>query len=125
TQAQIKVETRNFDTRKRALEFDDVLNNQRTVIYGERRKILEKGDVRETVIGYLHDAAAALVDAEAASTDPEDWDREKLALAVGALLGRTDLTGASFADPATQNDLGDVVAELVDKTYEAREAELG
>src|SRR5262249_36141306 len=61
TQAQIKVETRNFDMRKRALEFDDVLNNQRTVIYGERRKILEKGDVRETVIGYLQDEAAGLV----------------------------------------------------------------
>src|SRR5258706_9791008 len=125
TQAQIKVETRNFDTRKRALEFDDVLNNQRTVIYGERRKILEKGDVRETVIGYLHDAAAALVDAEAASPDPEDWDLAKLALALGALLGRTDLTATSFGEPATQNDLGDAAAELVDKTYEAGEAQLG
>ena len=87
TQAQIKVETRNFDIRKRALEFDDVLNNQRNVIYSERRKILEKGDVRETVIGYLHDEAAALVDAEAASPDPEDWDLEKLVAALGPLIG--------------------------------------
>jgi len=125
TQAQIKVETRNFDIRKRALEFDDVLNNQRTVIYGERRKILEKGDVRETVLGYLQDAAAALVDAEAASPDPEDWDLDKLALGLGALLGRTDLTAASFGERANQNDLGDAVADLVDKTYEAREAQLG
>jgi preprotein translocase subunit SecA len=125
TQAQIKVETRNFDIRKRALEFDDVLNNQRTVIYGERRKILEKGDVRETCLGYLHDAAAALVDAEAASPDPEDWDLAKLALALGSLLGRTDVTATSFGEPAGTDELGDAVAELVDKTYEAREAELG
>ena len=125
TQAQIKVETRNFDIRKRALEFDDVLNNQRNVIYTERRKILEKGDVRETVINYLHDEAAALVDAEVASPDPEDWDLDKLALALAALLGRSDITKPSFADVDTQNALGDRVAELVDQTYEAREKELG
>ena len=125
TQAQIKVETRNFDIRKRALEFDDVLNSQREVIYGERRKILEKGDVRETVLGYLLDEAAALADAEAATGDPEDWDLAKLALALGSLLGRGDLTPASFGEPATQDDLGDAVADLVNKTYEAREAQLG
>ncbi|HEU5286986.1 MAG TPA: SEC-C metal-binding domain-containing protein, partial [Candidatus Limnocylindria bacterium] len=125
TQAQIKVEARNFDIRKRALEFDDVLNNQRQVIYGERRKILEKGDVRETVLGYLQDEAAALVDAEAATPDPEDWDLEKLALAVGALLGRTDITAGSFKDIQSPDELGDKVAEIVDTTYEARETEFG
>ena len=125
TQAQIKVEARNFDIRKRALEFDDVLNNQRHVIYGERRKILEKGDVRETVVGYLHEEAAALVDAETSSPDPEDWDLAKLAVAVGALLGRSDLAPASFGDPGNPDELGDAVAELVDRSYEAREAEFG
>jgi preprotein translocase subunit SecA len=125
TQAQIKVETRNFDIRKRALEFDDVLNNQRTVIYGERRKILEKGDVRDTVLGYLHDEAAAIVDAEATGSDPEDWDLDKIALTLGALLGRSDITRQSFGELDSQDALGDRVAELVDETYEAREKELG
>ncbi|MEK7863568.1 MAG: SEC-C metal-binding domain-containing protein, partial [Chloroflexota bacterium] len=125
TQAQIKVETRNFDIRKRALEFDDVLNNQRQVIYSERRKILEKGDVRETVLGYLEDEAAALVDAEASSPDPEEWQLDKLAIALGALLARTDLTANAFADVQGQDELGDRVAQLVTDTYEARERELG
>src|SRR5437773_3256661 len=125
TQAQIKVEARNFDIRKRALEFDDVLNNQRTVIYGERRKILEKGDVRDTVLGYLQDEAAALVDAEAASPDPEDWDLAKLATVLGALLNRSDVTAKSFGEPTSQDELGDAVADLVDKSYEAREVEFG
>ncbi|HYK99152.1 MAG TPA: preprotein translocase subunit SecA [Candidatus Acidoferrales bacterium] len=125
TQAQIKVEARNFDIRKRALEFDDVLNNQRHVIYGERRKILEKGDVRDTVIEYLHDEAAALVDAETAEKDPEDWDRNRLAIALGSLLGRTDLTPASFGELGTADELGDKVAEIVDETYEKREQEFG
>ncbi|MBI2982702.1 MAG: preprotein translocase subunit SecA, partial [Chloroflexi bacterium] len=87
TQAQIKVEARNFDIRKRALEFDDVLNNQRNVIYGQRRKILEQGDVHDTIAEFLHDEAAALAEA-AASIDPEERDIEQLRAALGALIGR-------------------------------------
>ncbi len=124
TQAQIKVETRNFDIRKRALEFDDVLNNQRAVIYGERRKILEKGDVRDTVLDYLHEEVDALVDSEAASPDPEDWDRDKLVAALGALLGR-EVAPDSFAEARNGEDLRERVSALVDEVYEAREAELG
>jgi preprotein translocase subunit SecA len=124
TQAQIKVETRNFDMRKRALEFDDVLNNQRNEIYKDRRKILEKGDVKETVLEFLHDEAANLVDAEAASPDPEDWDLQKLALALGALLGR-EIAASSFGEPQGLEELRDSVTRLVDEAYEAKEAELG
>jgi preprotein translocase subunit SecA len=124
TQAQIKVETRNFDMRKRALEFDDVLNNQRNEIYKDRRKILEKGDVRETVLDFLHDEASALVDAEATTPDPEDWDLQKLALALGAMLGRT-IEPAAFGEPRSLDELRDSVSGLVDDAYEAKEAELG
>ncbi len=125
TQAQIKVEGRNFDIRKRALEFDDVLNNQRTVIYGQRKKMLEKGNVRETLVGFLHDEVAALVDDKAASPDPEDWDLATIAAALGALLGRgSEITTATFAGLDTQEALRGKVAELVDETYAGREAEL-
>ncbi len=124
TQAQIKVETRNFDMRKRALEFDDVLNNQRNEIYKDRRKILEKGDVRETVLEFLHDEAAAMVEAEAASPDPEDWDFDKLAAALGALVGR-ELAASSFGQPAGLEELKETVAQVVDDSYEAKEAEFG
>jgi preprotein translocase subunit SecA len=124
TQAQIKVETRNFDMRKRALEFDDVLNNQRNEIYKDRRKILEKGDVRETVLDFLHEEASAVVDAEAASPDPEDWDLTKLAAVLGALVGR-DLTAGSFGEPAGIEELRENVEKIVDDAYAAKEAQLG
>ena len=124
TQAQIKVETRNFDMRKRALEFDDVLNNQRNEIYKDRRKILEKGDVRETVLDFLHDEASAIVDAEATSPDPEDWDLHKLAAALGALVGH-DLAEGSFGQPSGLEELRDTVAQIVEDAYAAKEAELG
>ena len=126
TQAQIKVEGRNFDIRKRALEFDDVLNNQRNVIYDQRRKILEKGNVRETVVGFLHDEAAAMVDAHAVSSDPEEWDRTGLAAALGPMLSRADeITATTFADAASLDELREKVGELVDETYERRETNLG
>ena len=125
TQAQIKVEGRNFDIRKRALEFDDVLNNQRNVIYGQRRLILEKGDVRETVLEFLRQEADGLVDTAAPNPDPEDWDLDKLASALRPMLNRADLAASSFGELRDQNDLRDRVAEIVEETYEAREKELG
>src|SRR5437868_3754749 len=126
TQAQVKVEGRNFDMRKRALEFDDVLNNQRNVIYGERHKILAKRQVRETILGYLHDAAADLADANADSPDPEDWHLDALAAALDPLLGRGgEITAATFDGIGSREDLMTKVGDLVDETYEAREAALG
>ena len=126
TQAQVKVEGRNFDMRKRALEFDDVLNNQRNVIYGERHKILAKGDVKETVLDYVHDAAADLVDTAATSPDPEDWDLATLVAALAPLLGWTDdITVETFAGLRSRDDLEAKIEELVDDTYEAREEALG
>jgi len=126
TQAQVKVEGRNFDMRKRALEFDDVLNNQRNVIYGERHKILAKGDVRETVLDYLHNAAADLLDASVSSSDPEDWDLTTLSAALDPLLGRGgEITAATFSGIDSREDLMTKVGDLVDETYEAREASLG
>ncbi|TMC77805.1 MAG: preprotein translocase subunit SecA [Chloroflexi bacterium] len=125
TQAQIKVEGRNFDIRKRALEFDDVLNNQRNQIYNDRRKILEKGNVRETVLDFLHDEADSMVDAEAPSPDPEEWAIEKLVAALAAMLNRSDLDAATFSEVRNQDELRERVAEIVDETYEAREKELG
>src|SRR5438128_1428966 len=125
TQAQIKVEGRNFDIRKRALEFDDVLNNQRNQIYNDRRKILEKGNVRETVLEFLHDEADNMVDAEAPSPDPEEWDLQKLVAALGPMLNRPDLDAATFSEVRNQDELRERVALVVDETYEAREKELG
>jgi preprotein translocase subunit SecA len=96
------------------------------VIYGERHKILAKGDVRETVLDYLHDAASDLVDVSAPSPDPDDWDLATLVAALAPLLGRSDdLTVEAFAGIDSREDLTTKVADLVDETYEAREASLG
>ncbi|HEX4744046.1 MAG TPA: preprotein translocase subunit SecA [Candidatus Limnocylindria bacterium] len=126
TQAQIKVETRNFDIRKRALEFDDVLNNQRNRIYEDRRTILEQGDVRETILDHLHAEVAVLAEGTADSADPEDWDLASLSAALNGILARGgEITPQSFEGIDRREDLLTRAAELVDETYERREAELG
>jgi len=126
TQAQVKVEGRNFDMRKRALEFDDVLNNQRNVIYIERKKILGKDDVKETVLDYLHDEAAAMTDEHGSSPDPEDWDLDALCASLGPLLGRSgEIVPATFTGVETRDALVARVEELVDETYARRETALG
>lgn len=124
--AQVRVEGNNFDMRKRGLEFDDVLNAQRTLVYAERKKILEQSDVKETVLDYLHDAATAQVDALAGSPDPEDWDTASLAAALGALLNKSaEITPATFEKAETAKELELLVEELVDNTYQAWEAGIG
>ena len=65
--AQVKVEGFNFDTRKHLVEYDDVLNKQREIIYGRRRKILEstldeRSDLKETVHEKIHTSISGLVD---------------------------------------------------------------
>ena len=127
TQAQIKVETRNFDIRKRALEFDDVLNNQRNRIYEDRRTILEQGDVRETILDHLHAEVTVLVEGIAdAVPDPEEWDLTSLSAALNGILARGgEITAHTFEGIDRREDLVARAAELVDETYEKREAGLG
>ena len=127
TQAQVKVETRNFDIRKRALEFDDVLNNQRNRIYEDRRTILEQGDVRETILEHLREEVAALAEATTeGSSDPEEWDLASLSAALNGILARGgEITPQRFDGIDRRDSLVERVDELVDETYEKREAELG
>ncbi len=124
-QAQIKVEGFNFDARKRLLEYDDVLNRQREVIYGERRKILERQDMRETIVGYLREEIDVLVDEHAATNDVESWDLDALSAAVGGLLNVGTLDREAWRRTGGTAELRDALHNLVEDTYAAREKELG
>jgi preprotein translocase subunit SecA len=76
--AQTQVEAQNFEIRKNVLKYDDVMNRQREVIYGERRLVLEGKDLKEQVIEFMQDTSAAYVDAATASGYAEEWDLETL-----------------------------------------------
>src|SRR3954462_12134206 len=75
--AQTQVEAQNFEIRKNVLKYDEVLNRQRTVIYDERRKILNGEDLHEQVRAMVDDVVESYVFAECGDAYPEDWDLEK------------------------------------------------
>jgi preprotein translocase subunit SecA len=86
--AQAKVEGRNFDIRKQLLKFDDVMNEQRKVIFGQRREIMESQDVNEIVTDMRHQVIDDLVDGYMPPRSyPDQWEVDALAEEVKAKLG--------------------------------------
>src|SRR5687768_2648311 len=83
--AQKRVETHNFEIRKHLLEYDDVMNKQREIIYGMRRQILDGQSQADTVAEWMEDMVAVTLDAYAAeASHPEEWD----VAAIGEALHR-------------------------------------
>src|SRR5579859_8010304 len=76
--AQTQVESQNFEIRKDVLKYDDVLNRQRQVIYGERHKVLEGADLHEQVRSMIDEVIASYVTVATADGYPEEWDLDKM-----------------------------------------------
>ena len=72
--AQKKLEGRNFSIRKSVLQFDDVMNQQREIIYGQRRKVLDGEDISAQLHGMLKEGVQAAIDTFLAGDVPDDWD---------------------------------------------------
>ena len=123
--AQKRVETHNFEIRKHLLEYDDVMNKQREVIYGMRRQILEGESQQATVAEWIEDLVTSVLDTYAPrDAHPEDWDLAGLG---EALFQQFDvrIPPAAFKEVATRDGLEELVAATVVERYAGREAELG
>jgi len=99
--AQTQVEQQNFEIRKNVLKYDEVMNQQRTVIYEERRRILEGEDLEGQVEAMITDVVTAYVNGATAEGYVEDWDLEQLWSALGTLypvgIDHRELVGAAEA----------------------------
>ena len=128
--AQSQVETQNFETRKNVLKYDEVMNRQREVIYGERRRVLEGEDLQEQIQHFTDDTIDAYVQAETAEGFPEDWDLDRLWGAFKQLypvsVSIEELEEAA-GDRAglTAEFIAESIKDDVRAQYEAREAQLG
>ena len=76
--AQSQVEAQNFEIRKNVLKYDDVLNRQREIIYGERRRVLEGEDIQEQLQRFTDETISAYISGATSEGFPEDWELEKL-----------------------------------------------
>ncbi len=126
--AQNTVEQKNAEVRKNVLKYDEVMNEQRKVIYARREQILGGDDLRTESLGYLHDAAEAAVLDHCASEVPTEWDLDGLLATIGTYWP-TELTAAKLSGDGERDWAVDDAVELVcadgEQHYEAREAEIG
>jgi preprotein translocase subunit SecA len=124
--AQKKVEGHNFDIRKHLLEYDDVMNRQRTVIYDMRREVLGSEDLREMVLDFTGEVAEDLAGRFAdENTRPEEWDFEALTTAVYAQFGfRPEIPEAERVSLGP-SDLADRVRTGAEAFYAKKEADYG
>ena len=124
--AQKKVEQHNFDIRKHVLEYDDVMNVQRKVIYTERRKVLDGAAVRESVLDIIERLITAQVDAICTKdVHPQEWD---LDLLVEVLTQVIPAMGEVEPESLQGLSAAEIVERLVAaalQAYERRETELG
>ena len=84
--AQKKVEGMHFDARKHVVEYDDVMNKQRQIVYEERRKVLEGADARTNILTYVRDIVARGVEVHCESRHSENWDLDGLVRYLSAYL---------------------------------------
>jgi len=84
--AQKKVEGMHFDARKHVVEYDDVMNKQRQIVYEERHKVLDGADARSNILGYVKDIIDKGIDQHCADRHVENWELEDLVKYLSAYL---------------------------------------
>jgi preprotein translocase subunit SecA len=126
--AQRKVEAHNFDARKSLLEYDDVANDQRRVIYQQRNELMEADDLSEAIAGIRIEVIGMVVDEYVPAGMPvEDWDLTGLEQALRQDFGATfDLSGLVAADKAIDEEAlkAHVIGE-VESSYAAKVEQIG
>jgi preprotein translocase subunit SecA len=129
--AQKKVEEQNFVARKNVLKYDDVLNKQRTVIYEQRRRVLEGQDLSEEVRAWVDEVIARIVTQFTENEYAEEWDLEGLVKAMDAIYVQPPDEPISVDE--LRDDMGSLTRETLvedfteeaQERYAAKEEELG
>ena len=126
--AQKKIESRNFATRKHVLEYDDVLNTQRQTIYAQRLQVLEGKDVKDNIMSMIDDTIGRAVHAAVGEHNVITQDMVERARRpfIGVFLRPEDCTFTpEECDDLTAEQLTNTLAEQAHKIYEAKEQALG
>jgi preprotein translocase subunit SecA len=126
--AQKKIEGINFQRRKNVLEYDNVMNKQREIIYSERATVLNGGNVKENIIKMIDSVSERIVDLYCSQSDiPDDWDlAAMIKYAESVLLPAGTITVESIdLETVTANELKERIKQKAHEIYEAKEQEFG
>jgi preprotein translocase subunit SecA len=119
---QGKVESYYFDIRKHLVEYDDVVNRHREVIYGERWKVLEEADLKSNIQDMVSGELSGLVHSHLVG-DPSEWDVEPLLAELGTILPLPQELDADFIFEKGAKDTEEEALAAAEALYEEREAE--
>jgi len=124
--AQKKVEGRNFSIRKHVLQYDDVMNKQRTVIYGERKKVLEGENLREHIMSMLSDMVDSTIEVYTADVKyPEEWDLKGMEEYLHTIFLPKDSLRFEKVEDLTKEALKDHIMAVAESVYSVKEQEIG
>jgi preprotein translocase subunit SecA len=122
--AQSTVEQRNGEIRKNVLKYDEVMNEQRKVIYQRRDQILEGLDLKVAAMDYLAEAVNSLIETHCVSDADDEWDLEGLARELISFWP-TAVTMAHLGNCGNTDDMYDLIMADASRYYAQREAEMG
>ncbi len=125
--AQKKVEGNNFAIRKHLLEYDQVMNEQREVIYGERRRVLYGENLRDSIMGMIGQTIDRIIDAHISDEQlPEEWDMNALSESFSAIIpvGRINIK-EDAVEKMTKEKMKENLKKLGVQLYELKEKEIG
>jgi len=125
--AQAKVEGHNFDIRKQLIEYDDVMNQQREVIYRQRREALAGKSLKDSIMEMIRDKAEEIAEATVGNeVHPEEWDVKEINDAVYKQFNfRLNSFNGETLDGLNRDGLAELIFEAAEKVYEEREALIG
>lgn len=125
--AQKKVEGNNFAIRKHLLEYDQVMNEQREVIYGERKRVLYGENLRDSIMGMISQTIDRIIDAHISDEQmPEEWDMNALSESFSAIIpvGKINIKEDAL-EKMTKDKLKENLKKLGVQLYEMKEKEIG
>lgn len=122
--AQKRVEGRNFSIRKNVLQYDDVMNTQREIIYGQRRDVLDGKNLKESILKMIEPVATEVVSSFFGTEENENINKESLAQEIKNNFGISDIE-ALKEEKLNQVDIINEVVEKSKQKYEEKEQELG
>jgi preprotein translocase subunit SecA len=124
-QSQVRVEGYNFDIRKHVLEFDDVVNKQRTVIYDQRRRILTEPNLRSIVFEIIEQKIKELVVSHCGASDRDEWDLVGLVSAARIMMPLPVTLNANKWRELAASDIEEQLTEFAEAAYSEKEKQLG
>ncbi|MEG1415086.1 MAG: preprotein translocase subunit SecA [Clostridium sp.] len=125
-QAQKRVEGNNFDVRKNVLQYDNVMNKQRQIIYGQRSQVLEGENFKEHITEMIRGVVDAAVDAHLpANVNEDQWDYEGLIKYLSDVAYIDSLMDVEEAKKLSRSELTTVINDKMDEIYAAKEEEIG